>query len=475
MGKAEDRVTKGLFSVSRPHLRHRAWLYALLAVAVLAISFRLALNPVARHVSHRALDSMVGYRGNFDDVTVSLLRLRYRIEGLSIVRDPGRGHTETLHANVLEARLRWRDLWHLRLAGVLRVDQAKATYVIENRAQFHALILGAEAFADLPDLGGALESLFPFDITRLEVRRSEALVVDRTEKGVPDNSRELWLHDVEATAENVGSRSALLHGEPATLALEAKLQRSGDMSLFITMDPLAYKLDFEGEASVRHLEIEELYGFVVAQTQLRPQRGTLDLFTTFSCQNGYLSGDAKPILTNVELAPTKKNVGNELLAVAGNAALGLASKKKEVATIIPFGGRVDAPEAHVWPALLTLLSGPTARQSGKNFAALPAAGEAESAARPNDEAKAHHRRAGRPPLSNSPQGVFERGAITKIEAALTEHGFATTATGTLEGPTRRQLLAFQDQEGLPGTGFPDRETLSRLGFAADALYRSNRD
>ncbi len=78
MGKAEDRVTKGLFSVSRPHLRHRAWLYALLAVAVLAISFRLALNPVARHVSHRALDSMVGYRGNFDDVTVSLLRLRLK-------------------------------------------------------------------------------------------------------------------------------------------------------------------------------------------------------------------------------------------------------------------------------------------------------------------------------------------------------------------------------------------------------------
>jgi hypothetical protein len=449
----------------------------LVAGVLLAAGGRLALNPVARHFSQRALDSIAGYHGNFDAVAISLLHLRYQIDNLNLARDPGLGHAETLHVQQLEARLQWSDLWRFHLAGVLRVDEAKVTYVIESRAQLQAALHSAEALADLPDLGGKLEALVPFRITRIEVRRSEALVVDRTEKGVPDKSRELWLHEIEATLENLGSRSALLQGEPATLALEAKLQRSGDLSVFMTMDPLAYKLDLEGELSVRHLQLDELYGFVLGLAELKTRQGMLDAFATFRCQEGFLSGAFKPILSNVELTPTQHTVGNDLLATTANAAIGLASAGApghEVATVIPFDGRVTDPEAHIGPALLALLGGPTARQASKSFAALPV-GSKESDPRPNDEAKAKHRAPERPALSTSPQGLFKRGAVPKIQAALSAHGFATPATGTLAGPTQRELHGFQDQQNLPGTGFPDRVTLSRLGLAGDALYHSNRD
>jgi hypothetical protein len=285
------------------------------------------------------------------------------------------------------------------------------------------------------------------------------------------------VHDVAATIENVGSRGALLRGEPATLALAAKLQRKGELSLFLTLDPLAYELDVEGELAIRHLPLEELYGFIVGKTELEARRGVLDAFATFRCQNGYLSGSVKPILTHVELAPTQKNAGNGLLAAATNAAVGLTAEgpEREGATVIPFSGRVTDTEAHVWPALLVLLGKPTAGQERKSFAALPAGGAERSASRPNDEAKAQHRRPGRPPLSSSPQGVFEPGAIRTIQAALSRRGGASPATGTLAGATEHQLTDFQEGEGLPATGFPDRETLRRLGLSVDDLYRSNRD
>jgi hypothetical protein len=456
-------------------LWRRAWFITLVALALTAGAARAALNPVARHLTHRALGSMEGYQGDFDDVSISLLHLRYRIIGLSLSRNPGRGHTEVLKVKAMEARLDWRGLWRRRFSGVLRIEGAKATYDIESRAQLHAAIVGAEAFANLPDLGGALEGLVPLRVNRVEVRDSEVLVIDRTEKGLPDASRELWLHGVEATVENVGSRSALLHGEPATLAVEGKLQRSGEISVFMTLDPLAYKLDFEGEVAVRHLRLEELYGFMVGLTALQTKRGTLDAFATFRCYDGSMSGALKPILSNLELAPTTSNLGNRALAAAGNAAIGIASHDHELATVIPFGGRVTDPQAHVWPALRTLLERPTAAQARKDYEALPVGANAQAEARPNDVAEAHHREPGRPPLSVSPQGVFERGAVATIQAALSAQDLVSPATGTLEGVTQRQVLAFQERQDLPGTGFPDRETLRELGLDASVLYRAHDD
>jgi hypothetical protein len=478
----------GCFNVNqhRRH-RHRAWLWSLLAIAVVAGGLRLGLNPVARHLTRQLLNSNVSYHGDFEDLSISLSSLRYRLGGVTLVRDPDpvKGHTETVYVKAFEARLLWKELWHFRLAGVLSIDGAKATYEIASRAQLHDAIAAAEAFADRPNLGGLVEGLIPFRITRVEVRRSEVLVIDRTEKGVPEKSAELWLHDVEATLENFGSRSDLLQGAPTTLAMQAKLQRQGELTMFMTLDPLAYKLDVEGEANVRHLPLDELYGFMVGLTQLKTKSGTLDAFATFRCQDGYIDGSVKPMLANLELQPTQKNVGNHLLATAGNAAADVASEggvKHEIATVIPFGGRVTDPEPHLWPALLTFLEGSTK----PGFAPLPPSSQAtaDKKAAPTQEAtadspkrpaRATPPRPGQPPLSTSPQGVFERGAVPKIQKALSSHGLATATSRTLEGATERQLVSFQDQQSLPGTGFPDRETLHRLGLDADVLYRSNRN
>ena len=60
----------------------------LLVIAAVLVVARLALNPFVKHHTQEVLDSLQGYRGSFKDVSVSLYRLSYTIDGLKLVQVP---------------------------------------------------------------------------------------------------------------------------------------------------------------------------------------------------------------------------------------------------------------------------------------------------------------------------------------------------------------------------------------------------
>lgn len=122
----------------RPKARWKTLLLVAAALLLLAVAVRLALNPIAAHFTQKALDSQPGYRGTFQRVSVSIFALRYRIAGLEIDEAPPKGHPPLLVVEDLSATLSWRDLLHLRLGGEAQVDHAKATWVVESKAQLKA-------------------------------------------------------------------------------------------------------------------------------------------------------------------------------------------------------------------------------------------------------------------------------------------------------------------------------------------------
>src|SRR5438270_12973437 len=68
--------------------RRRAIVVAVLVVAAVLIGARLALTPFVAQQTRHVLQNLKGYRGRFDDVSFSLLRLSYTIDGLKLVQVP---------------------------------------------------------------------------------------------------------------------------------------------------------------------------------------------------------------------------------------------------------------------------------------------------------------------------------------------------------------------------------------------------
>jgi peptidoglycan hydrolase-like protein with peptidoglycan-binding domain len=70
---------------------------------------------------------------------------------------------------------------------------------------------------------------------------------------------------------------------------------------------------------------------------------------------------------------------------------------------------------------------------------------------------------GHPDLANSPAQLMAPGSSDAIAAALRKRGFLAADDNSSKG-MEKALRAFQDSQGLAATGFPDHETLKKLGI-----------
>jgi hypothetical protein len=78
---------------------------------------------------------------------------------------------------------------------------------------------------------------------------------------------------------------------------------------------------------------------------------------------------------------------------------------------------------------------------------------------------------GRPRVPASPEALLAEGAVGEIQRALAERRLlGKHQRGELDEPTSAAIRKFQKDEGLAQTGFPDRETLRRLGVDPEKAY-----
>jgi hypothetical protein len=206
-----------------------------------------------------------------------------------------------------------------------------------------------------PELSEKLDALFPLKVDRIQVKRAEVVFTDKTEKDFP----RLWLHGLDATLENLATRAALSKGEPTIIAASGTLQKTGQVSVYVTADPLAKGLTFAGSLRIEELEMKEFYELIASKSGLHLNRGTLDLFAQFDARDGHISGGVKPVLKNPDVSQGKPGLMNKLKAVLADAALDLFSDRVHgrdaVATVIPLDGKVRDPKAQLWPTVLGVL------------------------------------------------------------------------------------------------------------------------
>lgn len=108
-------------------------------------------------------------------------------------------------------------------------------------------------------------------------------------------------------------------------------------------------------------------------------------------------------------------------------------------------------------------------------AALAACGHAEKTERAPARAEGPREvvsRPGGPRLSSSAAGLLRKDAAEQIQGRLIDEGFLErrNPTDELDAATRTALRKYQRSEDLPETGFPDRETVRRLGLDPDRIF-----
>lgn len=81
---------------------------------------------------------------------------------------------------------------------------------------------------------------------------------------------------------------------------------------------------------------------------------------------------------------------------------------------------------------------------------------------------------GRPELSTSAEGLMLPQGPQLIQEALVKRGYLSPDhhTGKLDEETSAAIRQFQTAEHVARTGYPDRETVRRLGLGVDQVFKA---
>jgi hypothetical protein len=343
----------------------RRLLIVLIILVAIVVIIRVILDPLATHFTRKALDGLDGFRGDFARVHVTIFGPGYTITRVKLIEDPGGSAREPLfYAERVHAGIDWRPLLHGRLVARLRIDEPKINVI---KPEHEAKKTAAKA----PDLSAQLEKALGMKVDRVEVLRGEVLFRDLSQPAHP----EMWLHRLDAAAENLATRAELAHGRPTTVSAHGTLGRSGDVSLFVTADPLASPLSFAGRFALEHLKLAELYDFIAPKTKMQTPEGTVDVFAEFVSRKGAITGGVKPVLKNVKVRPTDSGIWDRLKAWLADKSLDLFSDRvpgrNAVATVVPIKGTLTNPDVQLWPAVLGVVRNSFVEGLASGFTHVP--------------------------------------------------------------------------------------------------------
>jgi hypothetical protein len=464
--------------------------YGVLGVLVLAIVFRLVLDPIATHYTRRALREMPNFTGDFDHLHISLFPLGYNIYGLSIRESPVKESAKPLlEIEALEARLIFTDLLRATLGASADLTGVKVVWTITKSLEdeISEKIRAVKKYVpinNLDELDDFLLKQPPFRFARLQIKDAQLDVYDARERTKP----RIRLHKIESVVENFANRERLDGDRPSLISMHGTLQETGQLTTSMRIVPLDPKLNVVGQAALQDLPLSEVYGLLAAKTDLQVPEGRFDIFAALKTQNGIISGGVKPILRNVKITAAKDSPTAKIMAVAVQATAKLFANEEGgediIGTTIPIGGTVASPKGQFVPTLLGILRNAFVEPLPDGYADVPPKKAPEKQSLITQIVKAFSKDEGPPKaqpednidvkqqlLASSEKITLSEHSAEQIRTELEKRGYEPSSTGKIDARTQRALAKFQEDEGLAATGFPDTLTLKRLRLNPERVLK----
>ena len=265
-------------------------------------------------------------------------------------REEGKVPVPLFAADRIDLTVEWRALLHGALVGEMELFRPTLELVAGQTPSPGRL-------PEEMDWAQRLVGLYPFEFDRVAVH--EGQIHFRAPHREPPV--DVALHDVRIETRNLTNSRDLSAARPARVTLDARVQRSGRVTIELEIDPLAARPDFRLELEVASIQLAELNDFLRAYVGVDAQRGRFDLTSRVVSEDGRFDGYVEPLLRGVDLLKLDEEAEKQgLLATLWEAAVGGAAEvlenqpEDQLAARVPLHGSFEKPKLGVWGALVSL-------------------------------------------------------------------------------------------------------------------------
>ncbi len=202
-----------------------------------------------------------------------------------------------------------------------------------------------------------LESLFPFDLNRVEISNGEIHFQDPSSKP-PVN---IYLSKISATATNLTNARDAKQKLPSGLTASASTIGGGNLNLQLQMNLLQAAPAFEMNCGLTNVDLVALNDFLRAYGKFDVARGNFSFYTSVASADGTYDGYLKVFFSNLDVFAWDKERKKNILEIFWQAIVGGVATiftnhpKDQLATKIPISGSYTNSTVGVFTAAATLL------------------------------------------------------------------------------------------------------------------------
>ena len=328
----------------------KRWLKIFIGVLIFVGILRLILPYVVLRYANKTLAEMDGYYGHVADIDIALIRGAYQIDSIYInkVDSTTKKQTPFFSAAEIDLSVEWKALFHGSLVGEFVFEKPRIDFT-KDKVEPKDVRDDSSSFKQLK------EDFMPLQVNRCEINDGEVRYRDEFSKPKVDVS----LTRLYATALNLRNSydsSALL---PATITANAKVYE-GSLDFYMKLNPLAEEPTFDMNADLKNTNLVLLNDFFQAYAKVDVNKGSFGMYTEVAAKEGRFTGYVKPVIKNLDILG-KEDRDDNIFRKMWEAITGFAGEifenqpKDQVATKIPFEGRLDNPQADVWETVINVL------------------------------------------------------------------------------------------------------------------------
>lgn len=326
-------------------------------------ALRLALPMLVEAYVNSTIDGLEGYDGEIVDLDMNLWRGAYEIEGLRLVKEGAPPEAEPFaEVRRIDLSIQWAALLRGQVVGEVVCHHPVVSFVNVppgEDAGEETPPPEAEQTGEGATWTERLDQLFPFRINRFVVRDGEIRWTEAGEEPV-----DFYMTDFFAEALNISNVRGKAEEEVLLAEVEAAGRPfgAGEFEGRIRFDPLAERLRFELDATVRHVDVLNLNDFFQAYGTVDAEAGVFSAYAEFAASDGRVRGYVKPLFENLALLRFGEIDGPEdALELFWEGMVAIASEiltnppEDRLGTRIVLEGRTDQANADVFQVVGALL------------------------------------------------------------------------------------------------------------------------
>lgn len=319
-----------------------------------------APHYVLKYVN-RTLEDLDGYSGHVADVDLNIWRGAYVIEGVQIVKTTAKKSTPLLAIDQIDISIEWSALLDGSIVGEIDLYKPQLNFLADKKKEDPAEAKNEKRQAKKAAQGEStwqeqVKALVPLKINRIGIHDGEIHYRDVH----TDPKVNIFVQNFRGELTNLTNSEDLSESLVATASFRGRAMGSGKLQIDARVDPYKKAPTFELDAKLEDLEVKQLNNFLKAYANVDAERGRISVYSEVVARNQRFKGYVKPLIRDLRILrwrDEEEGLFGKLWEglVEGATELFENHDKEQVATKIPFSGRIDSPDADVLTTALFVL------------------------------------------------------------------------------------------------------------------------